>query len=713
MTTNQPRSDTSGPVRLALIGCGRVAQRVHAPILASIDGAELSAVVDPSADAKNAARRSRPTVELYDSPAPALERADIDAVVIALPTGMHAAAAEAAFAAGKAVYIEKPLAASARDADRVVRAHESAGTVGMTGFNYRYHPLHQRATRLIADGKIGSIVAIRSAFTTPARELPAWKKAVASGGGVMLDLLSHHADLAAFYTGSRVTRASAVRRSVLSEGDNAAATLVLGSGVVAQCTVSMTGTEQDRFEIIGDAGTIIVDRFRNTLTVVPLRHSATTPEMTARSLGLAAQSLRSLRPAMDPSYRPALEAFVRSVRTGSLAEGDPGIADGWHSLAAVLAAEHSARRDAQTIAVPASPAEAQAIDTPEPEETQQQQQAAADPPEDNTPAISVVLVTINTVRSLDKVMHHLRQQTIAPKTEILIVGPNDEAFADLSDDDRGPLMRVTPVIAGEITDVDMSSALALAEAKAPYIAFLEDHAFPEPNWAETIVDAFDTFGTAGIGTAIENGNPCTVLSWANMLMSYGEWVAAQHAGPTLSVSRHNVAFKADVLRREYGEGLPHMMGRDGGLLGDLVARGHGYAIDPATHVRHLNPSTWSSTLELRIGSGRLFASSRMKRERWSNAKRWLYILGAPAIPFIRYRLLREALIGPGSDARRKRIGDKVVAALIVGCTLDGIGQLLGHAFGPGTVKEKLAFFEMGRARHLVKAEKHLMTDPDA
>ncbi len=699
-----------GRVRVALLGCGRVAQRVHAPILASLAGVELAAVVDPNADGKAAARRSNPAVDLADDAAPVLERDDIDAVVIALPTGMHADAAEAAFAASKHVYLEKPIAATARDAARVLAAHEGTDLVGMTGFNYRYHPLHVRLRETVRSGLIGEVTAVRSVFTTPARDLPVWKRRVASGGGVMLDLLSHHADLAAFLLGSPVVRVGAVGRSVQSEGDNAAATMTLESGVTVQTLVSMTGTEQDRFEVIGDAGTLIVDRFRNTLTHVPLRHTATTPEMTARALGLAGQAFRAVRPAMDPSYRPALTAFADAVRRGCLGDDDPSLEDGWRSLAAVLAGERSAADGGAVVSVPDRP---DSFDEPEPAPEPTPEPEAAPVRDPDAPALSVVLVTIDRFETLRKVVHFVREQTIADRVQLMIVAPSEDTLADLTDEDREGFMELTAVPVGEITDVDMAAALALPHARAPYLAFLEDHAFPQPDWAEKIVAAFEQYGTAGVGTAIENGNPGTTLSWANMLMSYGQWVAAQHAGPTQNVSRHNVAFRADVLREEYGDDLPRMMGRDGGLLADLIRRGHSYAIDPTTHVRHVNPSTWSSTIELRTGSGRLFASSRMKREGWSPAKRLLYIAGAPAIPVIRYRLLRDELFGGGCDERRARLGGKANGALIVGCLLDGVGQFLGHLLGPGAIKEKMAFFEMGRARHLIASEKRIMTDLDA
>jgi predicted dehydrogenase len=699
VTASSPLART---LAVGLIGCGRVAQRVHAPLLARMPGVRLAAVADPSSDAKSVARRCNPDVDLYDEPGHLLARGDIDAVVICLPTNMHADAAEDAFAAGKHVYLEKPIAATAADAARVLAAWAAARTVGMTGFNYRFHPMHQRLARLLAGGAIGRVTAIRTVFATPARDLPGWKRATATGGGVLLDLLSHHADLAEFHTGRRIASVSATTASIASEADHAAVTLTLNDGTPVQTTVSMASAEQDRFEIMGELGSLALDRFTNTLTHTPQKHAATTPEMTVRAVRRAAQAFGSLRPAMDPSFAVALRVFIDAVRSGSHVQ--PDLEAGWRSLAAVLAADASAAAGSAVTPVDLAPPT-----PPTPAPRNDLSVAPAAPArEPGSPALSVVLVSVDRFAPLRAVMRRLQAQSVASDIEVLLVAPTREALADMTDADAAGLHAVTPVPVGTIADIDKAAAAAVPRARAHFVAFIEDHAFPEPRWAERVLAAHRTGTWAAVGTAIENANPASALSWANMLMSYGQWVAAEHAGATLSVSRHNATFRTDVLRREYADRLPEMMGRDGGLLPDLIRRGGMFYLQPETHVRHVNPSTWKSTLELRIGSGRLFASSRMRRERWPLAKRLLYIAGAPAIPVIRYRLLGRELLGPDSRLRRERVGPLAVPALLVGVTLDGIGQLLGHALGPGTTAQKLAFFEIGRARHLRRSDLPVM-----
>jgi predicted dehydrogenase len=84
-------------------------------------------------------------------------RADVDVVDICTPPGTHAEIAQAAAAAGKAVFCEKPLATSYSQAMDAVTAVESAGVHNAVGFNYRRLPAVALMRRMIADGVIGEV----------------------------------------------------------------------------------------------------------------------------------------------------------------------------------------------------------------------------------------------------------------------------------------------------------------------------------------------------------------------------------------------------------------------------------------------------------------------------------------------------------------------------------------------------------------------------
>ncbi len=119
---------------------------------------------------------------------------EVDAVIIASPQETHRAIADAAFAAGKPVFCEKPLGASLDDARAMTAAAKAAGVANMVGFNYVRTPATQEARRLIAAGALGQITWFRGEHTEdfladPA--LPATWRTTGRANGTMGDLAPH------------------------------------------------------------------------------------------------------------------------------------------------------------------------------------------------------------------------------------------------------------------------------------------------------------------------------------------------------------------------------------------------------------------------------------------------------------------------------------------------------------------------------------------
>ena len=150
------------PLRIALLGCGAGALRHHLPILARMPDALLVAVAEPDPRAATAALARAPGARGFADWREALADADVHAAIVCLPSADHAEAALAALARGCAVYVEKPLATTLADADRVVAAWRASGLVGMTGFNYRFIPLYDAARRAIAAGDLGRLISVRT-----------------------------------------------------------------------------------------------------------------------------------------------------------------------------------------------------------------------------------------------------------------------------------------------------------------------------------------------------------------------------------------------------------------------------------------------------------------------------------------------------------------------------------------------------------------------
>src|SRR6185503_19940614 len=123
----------------------------------------------------------------------------------------------------------------------------------MTGFNWRYQPLMARAKEIVQDGTIGELREITSVFSEP-HELPAWKTRRDEGGGVLLDLGSHHFDLARWRTGAEVTSVASVIRSEISEGDQASVQLELTNGCAVSSFFSFRADRAHWLELRGTRG---------------------------------------------------------------------------------------------------------------------------------------------------------------------------------------------------------------------------------------------------------------------------------------------------------------------------------------------------------------------------------------------------------------------------------------------------------------------------
>lgn len=333
-------------LKVGLIGCGRIVQLVHLNVLARLPDVELVALAEPDPQRREEASRRVPKAIAFSGYQEMLEKSDVDAAVICLPNALHAEAAEAALKLGKHVYLEKPLAANLEDARDALEAWRSAGTVGMMGFNYRFNPIYQAAKEYIKSGQLGELVSVRSVFSSAARTLPAWQQLRSSGGGVLLNLASHHIDMVRFLFEQEVSQVWAQVRTLRSEGDSAMLELQLTDGLPVQSFFSMSAVDEDRFEIYGQAGKLTLDRYQvPNLEIAP----ASCDFSRLKPLGRKLKSLLSspnlvrkiLAPSNELSYQAALAHFVAAARSNQPTK--PDFWDGYCSLAVIEAAEESAR----------------------------------------------------------------------------------------------------------------------------------------------------------------------------------------------------------------------------------------------------------------------------------------------------------------------------------------------------------------------------------
>ena len=309
------------------------------------------------------------------------------------------------------------------------------------------------------------------------------------------------------------------------------------------------------------------------------------------------------------------------------------------------------------------------------------------------PALSAVVVTPARFASLRRTVDALARQTVADRIELVVVAPTREAAAEAEGYAAFHSVRIVPH--GPIDNVDHAAAPGLLAGTGRIVSSIEDHAFPDPEWAERVLDAWDG-DYAAVGTVVDNANPDSALSWTNILIAYGQWRPGTPEGEIAWVPAHNVSYRRDALQ-PYANRLPPLMGREGLLFREMMERGERFRFTGRARVTHINPSTLKATAALRFDAGRLYGARRASEGGWAPWKRGAYAALSPLIPLVRYKRMRAELFdGKQANVTERRFGP----ALLLGLVFDAAGQAMGYLSGAGGSAERLATFEMDRIQHL-------------
>src|SRR6201994_562779 len=145
---------SDGSLRVGVAGLGYWGPNL-ARNFAAIPGCELAWCCDASPEARERIGRQFPSARLTDDLGELLGDPELDAIVLATPVPTHADSAVRVLQAGKHCFVEKPLAQSVADAERVVAAADEVGRVLMVGHLLEYHPGVQRLKQLTDAGELG------------------------------------------------------------------------------------------------------------------------------------------------------------------------------------------------------------------------------------------------------------------------------------------------------------------------------------------------------------------------------------------------------------------------------------------------------------------------------------------------------------------------------------------------------------------------------
>jgi len=309
---------------------------MHAELIAGrVDGLALGAVFDVVTEAA-ADVAGRVGGRVADTPASLIEGDDVDAIAICSSTDTHIDLLVAAAAAGKPVFIEKPLSLDLAQVDRGIAAVDAAGSAVQVGFNRRFDPSHRAVRDRVVSGDVGDVHLCRITSRDPAPPPIAY---IEVSGGIFNDMTIHDFDMARYVTGSEVVDVFARGAVLVDEAigvagdfDTVVVTMRHENGAITTIDNSrqaVYGYDQ-RVEVFGSSGLVMSENPLNTTAVFRNAdggHQSTVPYF--------------FLDRYIPSYIAEWEAFRDMVRDGTPSQ--VSMIDGRAPLALGIAALTSAR----------------------------------------------------------------------------------------------------------------------------------------------------------------------------------------------------------------------------------------------------------------------------------------------------------------------------------------------------------------------------------
>jgi glycosyltransferase involved in cell wall biosynthesis len=315
------------------------------------------------------------------------------------------------------------------------------------------------------------------------------------------------------------------------------------------------------------------------------------------------------------------------------------------------------------------------------------------------PEMSVVIITPDRYESIRKTIKHLRAQTVRDRLEVIIVAPSADRL-DLDESELEEFLQFRVVGVGAIRSTGGAMAAGFRQASAAVVAYAEEHSYPEPRWAEALIEAHRQ-PWAAVGAMIANANPWSMVSWAQIFTDFGPFVEPTAPGEVDGLAWHHAAYKRAILQ-EYGPALDAMLETEGILHRDLRARGYRLYLEPAAKGHHLNVSLLSSYLEGEFYGGRMFGAARARYGDWSIFRRLLYIGAMPLIPLVRIGRVLQDIRRSG---RHRDLLPRILPAMSMGLVMHAIGEVTGYAFGAGAAAQRRVTFELERCRHVAEQDR--------
>jgi len=257
-------------VGVGIVGSGFIAD-IHAVALGMVPDAQIIGVASPTPGKARHFAEERKIPHAYEDYRELMARDDVDVVLLGLPNYLHCEAALAAAAAGKHIIVEKPMAVTVAECDRMIAACKDAGVLLMYAEELCFAPKYVRAKTLCDEGGLGTVFKVYQAEEHSGPHMPWFWDIDKSGGGVLLDMGCHSIEFGRWILGKRPVKSVSASMGTYVHQDKTRGedhTIVVveyeGAMAVAENSWAKLGGVDDRCEIYGSGGFTRADLLRGS-----------------------------------------------------------------------------------------------------------------------------------------------------------------------------------------------------------------------------------------------------------------------------------------------------------------------------------------------------------------------------------------------------------------------------------------------------------------
>lgn len=317
------------------------------------------------------------------------------------------------------------------------------------------------------------------------------------------------------------------------------------------------------------------------------------------------------------------------------------------------------------------------------------------------PRISVIVVGRDGMPSLVPILACLSEQTIAREIELIAVLPKRADFEEDLERWKKTFHSVHAVCVPAIRNRGFAAAPGVRVARAPWLAFTENHCFPDPNWAERLCASQST-EYVGVAPAVLNANPETNLSWAIYGAGYAVFTGGDDPEEMSEMPLHNTSYRREALVAFDNE-LEDLLEHEGKIQARLIEQGGRFLLNPAARTRHVNEATWQLVLGLNFFNGWRFGGRRGAE--WTVLRRLVYTM---LFPLLSLNLMRETLRRLKRCRPPPPLTFRLRAVIWIQSLAHAAGEAVGYLSGR---RDTFPFVDLEEFMVLERLGDHPLSDP--